>query len=334
MALSDLKDLTPEEREDFQKLFLGIFLFPLLLGYFVVKSWVKRNPFILKQISVKKRLLILIEATLTNFTIGSIILFTLSEYIWLEVLFLSILATFECVAIFFVFAESLFKNEINFRLTADLLKNRLTEINRCELELLNPDVAPIGVSYGLEAVCGLKTAFRNQHLMITGGSGLGKTSVAITLIRHDILWNRPVIFIDPKGDQDDIEAIKHYASIYGREDDVLVFSIVNDDNFFYDPLFEGTPNSKSEKILQILNIEHDYYRSVADNLLQLIFTIYDYKGSRISMNDLEGILLSKERLQALFDDAIELLPMIEDRKERRAYYLRSMRLKALNKMKY
>lgn len=316
-----LIDFANDPRNDSEQVgksaFMLIFL-PFVLGYFLVKNYLKKNPFIIKKFNTTYRLKLFITVTCVNIIIGVFLHLMTQNSHWIFKIYYLVPLTLESAAFTFLFAAFIFKKELHFGLSADILHNKLKNVNFCEDHLVDKENSPVGLSYGLESVCSLKTSYRNQHIMITGGSGLGKTSFSISLIRHDIFWNRPVIFIDPKGDQDDIEAIKHYARLYNREKDVMIFSLVDNNNFFYDPLYLGTPSSKAEKILQILNIEHDYYRSVADNILQIIFTIFEYRKERITLNRLEALLLSKERLHELFDEMMDILPNIKDESEKKS----------------
>lgn len=332
MGLLDAVEDIKKEEKDYNKLFLGILILigsPVVLAFLIVKKAIKNDGFLVKFHDKKRRLLILLEAFFTSIVISGLIYYFTKDVGLLYKVFYFIPIFYTFLAIFFLFSEELFTKDINFELKSKYLKNKFEDFFNVEKSLLDPSNAPIGISLTTKSVSSLEINRRHEHLIITGGSGLGKTSLALSLLRHDFVWNRPAIFIDPKGDREDVNTIIHYAKLYNRENDLYIFSLAESNDYFYDPLALGKAESKVDKLIQTLTFENDYYRSVAENILSIIFSIYEYRNERMTLNILEGLLLSKDRLNALLDTSANLILKMSNDAEKQSLIDKIDRFKSI-----
>jgi hypothetical protein len=167
--------------------------------------------------------------------------------------------------------------------------------------LTNPHAAPIGMSLVSSSPVTIPTLQRIEHTIITGATGQGKTTLLITLAHHAFLHRHPVIIIDPKGDHADIERMKSYARAAGRSDDEFkVFSLPNSKTSArYNPLLIGTPEQKKAKLMDGLDLEHQYYGSIASQYLGSLLDIFDFLEIPVSLAMIEKALLNKTFLSNL-----------------------------------
>ena len=93
--------------------------------------------------------------------------------------------------------------------------------------------APIGISLLSKKPVLLSLKSRVQHLMVSGSTGQGKTTLLKTLLNHALRHGHPVIIIDPKGEKSDILQMRERAKLYGREKDFLLFSLSFPEESFF-----------------------------------------------------------------------------------------------------
>ena len=103
---------------------------------------------------------------------------------------------------------------------------------------------------------------RSQHLIVSGATGQGKTTLLKTLLNHSLKHKHPVIIIDPKGEKTDILEIKEKLKIYGKTKDFCLFSLsFPEDSFTYNPLENGTSEQIKARLIDGLKFEHEYYKA-------------------------------------------------------------------------
>lgn len=128
----------------------------------------------------------------------------------------------------------------------------------------------------------------NQHVLVAGATGEGKTTLMTTMIRHPMRHGFPIIIIDPKGDYDDVIKIHQMAIKNGRGDKFKLFSLAYPEkSCSYNPLKIGTPEQLKSKILEALGLEHEYYGSVAAQFLANLFDVLTYLEIKKSMTLLD-----------------------------------------------
>lgn len=90
-------------------------------------------------------------------------------------------------------------------------------------ELKNIEGVIVGHSGHDEVRFPRSTTFKTEHIAIIGRTGMGKSSLMLTLIQDDIQQGKGVIVIDPKGDL--VNDILKYSIPSERENDVVVLDI-------------------------------------------------------------------------------------------------------------
>lgn len=174
---------------------------------------------------------------------------------------------------------------------------RQTEVDYRPLNALlkDPTQVPIGISLKSHRPYCLSMKDRTEHLLVSGATGQGKTSLMITLLKHAFVHNHGAIIIDPKGDLVDIAHIKNLALSYGKsESDFMLFSLANVDlSASYNILKTGTSEQKKSKLKIGLGLDHEHYGDIAAQAIGTYIDILDYLGVEITVKKLRDLFYDK-----------------------------------------
>ena len=278
----------------------------LMVGFRFSQKLIKADNYFVKRNSRTKRLIFLIAAVTFSALMVFFIYTFSAQYIYLN---LGYFLVYPMIHFFFclLIAEELFVNELSFKINKHLLKTEISSLDTLEGLLEDQGRMPIGISYLDNKPLFIESKNRTRHMMISGATGQGKSSFAISLRRHDLKWNRPIIDIDPKGSSEDIDIIKEYCSLYGREKDFIHFNIVDfTTSYSYNPLSFGSVDERIEKITTVLGLDNEFYRGFASNIFSIIFQCFETLNQTPTMRDLCDLLLDKNHLQLFFRKVLEL----------------------------
>jgi|GEM_PF-4084198 len=274
-----------------------------LLGGFLAYSKIIDNGLFLKRWP-KPRLFFLVFDSLIVALIGYFFLrlSPLQGTYWM-ILFWSLPFSFLAYAVGLIIVPIFWADKIDTKLEARHLREKISKNSMkrykedVEIELANKDRIPLGISHVEHKLLSLASESRDRHVIITGKNGMGKTSFALTMARHDLFWGLPVIFIDPKSNHKDIETARIYAQKYGRQKDLRFFStVLKDDSCYYNPLKLGSPSEKAGKVVFAINLTHEHWSALAATFLTVIFEIYELLETEPTLNELEMLFISKESL--------------------------------------
>lgn len=277
-----------------------------LFSYKVAEKLIKADNFFLKRHSRLKRFLYFLITTILVVTIYYV---TPSLVKYNRIVYLSYLLIYPLISfsLLLLFAEGVFKKELHYKVSSKNIRSPIEDSLLLEKELDNIESVPIGISHLTTKPTLFKTSKRTQHIMISGATGQGKSSLAISLRRHDLLHKRPIIDIDPKGSNEDIGIIKEYCNRYGRLNDFKHFDITNPETSFqYNPLLIGSVDERIEKITTVLELDNEFYRGFASNIFSLLFQSFDALNIVPTMSQLCELLIDKASIQAFFKRVLEL----------------------------
>lgn len=116
------------------------------------------------------------------------------------------------------------------------------------------DGRPIFMPHGL----------RIEHLLITGATGVGKTTSAVLpLIASDINNGHGLIIIDGKAENSFRNQVYAHAKMAGRARDFRFFSLCDiAHSHTFNPLVGDNPNKVAERVFSSFEFENPYYREV------------------------------------------------------------------------
>lgn len=157
----------------------------------------------------------------------------------------------------------------------------------------------------------MKNGEINQHMLCVATTGGGKTVLLLGYIEDALRRNKPVIFVDGKGDVKTADDIQGICDKYGVK--FHVFSDTN--NLTYNPIRNGNKTVIKDKLMNILEWSEQFYMNQSENLLQnIIGFIDDYNFNR----DLETVAkyLDEEAVRnVLENDLVEKVTKVKKKKK-------------------
>lgn len=156
-----------------------------------------------------------------------------------------------------------------------------------QLNNVNANGVLLGVSTYTAKPIVVPDHYINQILLVLGTTGSGKTVTLQRFFQHAITKGYPLIVIDGKPTQDNIDWLKSLADKYDRK-----FFGFNCDSFaHYDPLSNGDCSELKDKIISLKDQwESDYYRSIAEDYLQTTFEVLLQSGVSFDLNKVAACL--------------------------------------------
>jgi GTPase SAR1 family protein len=127
----------------------------------------------------------------------------------------------------------------------------------------------------------------NQIVLVLGTTGSGKTVTLQRFYQRAIQKGYPLIVIDGKPTQDNIDWLKNLAEKHDRQ-----FYGFNCDNYArYDPRSNGDCSELKDKIISLKDQwENDYYRSIAEDYLQTTFDVLLQSGNPFDLRKVVSCL--------------------------------------------
>ncbi len=285
------------------------------LGGVIAHKEIKKAPYASKRLAKNYKFIICIF-------IGLVILETLFYLLVLDLLFFWLAQLF----VFWIFQAFLLFITCNFwlkdenikskkRITVDHLEGEEVDFKTFEKALESKDSAPIGANFVKKELVSLPVSSRTEHLLVTGATGTGKTTLMMNLLRHSFLHKHPLVILDPKGEIKDIEMIKFLFCELGRkEEDFKLFSLAQPEkSLSYDPLKYGTSEQVRSKLMLGLSFTHDYYASQASQYLSILLSCFEALKKKMNLKELKQALnnshkefMEKKELEGMEDDVASL----------------------------
>lgn len=169
--------------------------------------------------------------------------------------------------------------------------------------------AALGVDTSTKMPIHLNDLDTKKHSIIVGASGFGKTNLISILQEHSLKKDRPIIFIDPKGDLEALTTFKQLCSSWGK--DCYIFSEHYENSISLNPVLEGTVNQVSDRIIRCFEWTEEYYKNACQRTLNKVlaeikkenkkfdihtilefYLKYENKDNTGLINHLESIILS------------------------------------------
>jgi type IV secretory pathway TraG/TraD family ATPase VirD4 len=158
-------------------------------------------------------------------------------------------------------------------------KNRVRFLNKKQQKYREQPSKEIFVGYtDFKERVALESKELNYHMLATGGTGTGKTTLIASLMESALQQDKPIIFVDGKGERKSMLEFKSLCEAYGKN--VYLFSEM--DHFTYNPIKNGTPTETRDKLMSLFSFSSEgdgaYYTDIASRYLQLIVKLIDEAG--------------------------------------------------------
>ncbi len=112
----------------------------------------------------------------------------------------------------------------------------------------------------------------NQHTLVLGTTGSGKTVTVCNIVESAINRGIPLIYIDGKGDYDLASRVARYGQL--RDKPVSIFAMKGD-SLSYNPLSTGGFTSKKDRIIELREWSEEHYKKLAEGYLQCVFKVME-----------------------------------------------------------
>lgn len=190
--------------------------------------------------------------------IGGLVLYKLTQPVWMRLVALWHLHPALCAAIVILVGTSV------LALLFGELWNRTAE-HQVEKEVTAEDETSVylGKTDRLENIH-LKQKYRTTHTQVIGTTSAGKTeSVILPWAIRDLETKAGVLIIDGKSDKTFLEKFYGYVVRSGRSSDFRLFSLANiGASSTFNPLVGGTSYEVAERVFSAFKFENEYFRNV------------------------------------------------------------------------
>ncbi len=143
---------------------------------------------------------------------------------------------------------------------------------------------PCGVLLGVNRETGkpavLSDEELNQHCLIFGTTGSGKTTTIMNVVESAVSRKIPLVLVDGKGASDLGEKVKLLADRYGRK---FYLFTMRGRSRHYNPLARGEITELKDKLISLTEWAEEHYKKLAERYLQLVFRCFAAAGEKVDL---------------------------------------------------
>ena len=172
---------------------------------------------------------------------------------------------------------------------------RLKKIERKDLasKKTTTDDNALGYSITQKRVIPMSELDKRKHTLICGASGFGKTVLLDTLMYDDMRKGKPVIFIDPKGDNRSLNQFINLCRLVGREFKVFSEYYEGVGAIALNPAKDGSFTHIADRIHHSFSWSEEHYETLCYRALKRACQIIiKAKKGAVSYESLLGTLLA------------------------------------------
>lgn len=154
-------------------------------------------------------------------------------------------------------------------------KNRLQFLTKQQLKYRESESKETFIGYSdYKERLTLDSQELNYHMLAVGGTGTGKTTLLAAVMEGALRNDKPIIFVDGKGEKKAMDEFKQFCEAYGKK--VYIFSEY--EGYSYNPLKHGTVTEIRDKIMNLFEWSEPYYKNFSSRYLQLIVKLIEEAG--------------------------------------------------------
>ena len=149
-------------------------------------------------------------------------------------------------------------------------KGLVKKIERKELSCrkITKDESALGYSITKKKVLFMEEVDKKKHTLVCGASGFGKTVLLDTLIYDDVQRKKPIIFIDPKGDNKSLRQFINLCRIRGRDFAVFSEYYNGPGSIALNPAKDGSATHIADRIHHAFNWSEEHYETLCYRALK------------------------------------------------------------------
>jgi hypothetical protein len=138
----------------------------------------------------------------------------------------------------------------------------------------------------------------NNHVMVVGTTGRGKTITAMNLVEAHIERGSSVLFLDGKGDVNAGRQIKGFAESLGRTA-YLFHAQAGGDSCAYNPFVSSDFSALADMVVTLHEWSEPYYRVLAVGYMQTVCKVALAIGEPVDLISIEKLMSVGEMLKAV-----------------------------------
>ena len=131
----------------------------------------------------------------------------------------------------------------------------------------------------------------SHHSFIVGASGFGKTNLITIIQEHYLKLDRPIVFIDPKGDLEALTNFKNLCESYNKT--CHVFSESYKASVKLNPVFDGTISQVLDRIMCSFEWTEPYYEDMSTRALRKTLEELKEKKIKFNLKNIYDVLIAK-----------------------------------------
>ncbi len=177
-----------------------------------------------------------------------------------------------------------------------ILKNRAPDIEKIERDDLlksktTNDFDSIGYSITSKREIKSLDINKSKHSVVVGASGSGKSVLLDALMYDDMRQGKPVIYLDPKGDNESLERFIDLCRMNKRE--YLIFSEYydKDNKLSLNPVLDGSVNHIVDRIFRSFTWSEEFYANKSQQALKISVKVLKDKKSPVMLKSIYEMIL-------------------------------------------
>ena len=154
-------------------------------------------------------------------------------------------------------------------------KHELKKIERNDLKnnKQTSDYNTIGYSVTHKRALPFAELDRAKHTLVVGASGFGKTALFDVLMSGDAKADKPIIFIDPKGNNETLEQFVSICRLLGREYQIFSEYYTGVGRVSLNPAKDGSATQIADRIHYAFNWSDEHYETMCYRGLKRAVTL-------------------------------------------------------------
>lgn len=208
-----------------------------------------------------------------------------------------LLPVFDLFNILILKVIELLSDGVEYVLNEYILKNNKEDnapkIERKHLEVKKSTLADEAIGYSVTRKRNILNTELNKsdHTAIVGASGSGKTVAINTLIYADLLEDKPVIYIDPKGDNETLLTFINMCLLTGRDFAIFSEYYNGKGSCNLNPVLDGSIINITDRIFNSFTWSEEHYAQICYDALEESIRFLKEEDSSISIENIYHKLL-------------------------------------------